>query len=103
MFTCSNPETTEDDLDVKPTTGTLNDTVVSEPDVLDMLTSVESTKASRNDKISPKLLKNCALPLLHIICHLFTVGLYNSEIPKDWRTHCVIPIFKSGDKSSVCI
>jgi len=22
--------------------------------------------------------------------------------PKDWCTHCVVPIFKSGDKSSVC-
>ena len=55
------------------------------------------------DNISPKLLKNCALPLLHIVCHLFTVSLSNSKIPQDWCTHCVIPIFKSDDnKSSVC-
>ena len=102
VFTCSNLETDEDGIDATPTTGTLNDIVISEPDVLDMLKSLQLNKVSGIDNISPKLLKNCALPLLHIIYHLFTVSLSNSKIPKDWCTHCVIPIFKSGDKSSVC-
>ena len=69
-------------MDATPTTGTLNDIVISKPDVLEMLISLESNKTSAIDSISPKLLKNCALPLLHIICHLFTVSLSNSKIPK---------------------
>ena len=36
-----------------------------------------------------------------MICHLFRTSLSCSTIPQDWRTHCVIPIYKSGDKISV--
>ena len=48
-----------------------------------------------------KFFKYCALPLLQVICHLFRTSLSCSTIPQDWRTHCVIPIYKSGDKTSV--
>jgi len=51
VFTCSNPSTTEVDLDTAPTSGILNDVVISEPEVLDMLTSldsVESTTSAQN-------------------------------------------------------
>ena len=102
VFSDSNPPIDDIDLEAAPTSAILNDIVISESDVYDMLVSLDVNKASGIDNISPKLFKNCALPLLQIICHLFTVSLCNGEIPKDWRTHCVVPIFKSGDKSSVC-
>ena len=89
VFTHSNLEFAEDNVDITSTTGVLNDIVISESEVLEMLTSLQPNKASGIDNISPKLLKNCALPLLHIICHLFTVSLSNSKIPQDWCTHCV--------------
>ena len=38
--------------------------ILYEPDVLDMLTSLDSKKACGIDNSSTKLLKNCALPLL---------------------------------------
>jgi len=27
------------------------------------------------------------------------VSLQNSSVPQEWRTHCGIPIFKTGDRS----
>jgi len=83
VFSCSDPPTTAVDLDTASTSVILDD-VISEPYMFDMLKSLDSNKASGIDNISPKLLKNCALPLLKIIClpHLFTVSLCNSENPK---------------------
>jgi len=45
--------------------------------------------------------KFCAVPLLQIICHLFHTSISFSTIPLDWRTHCVVTVYKAGDKSSV--
>ena len=75
---------------------------ISQPDVFDILTSLDASKACGIDNFNPKIFKYCAAPLLQVICHLFSVSLQNSSIPQEWRTHCVIPIFKTGDRSSVC-
>ena len=77
------------------------DIVMSQSDVFDILTSLDAGKASGIDNISPKIFKYCAAPLLQVICHLFSTSLQNNSIPQEWRTHCVIPIYKAGDKSSV--
>ena len=50
------------------------------------------------DNLSPIIFKHCAVPLLQIICHLFHTSI---STPRDWRTHCIVPIYKSGDKTSV--
>ena len=80
---------------------TIEDIVITEPDVLDILQSLDVNKACGIDSISPKIFRYCALPLLKPICHLFSVSLSTSDIPTEWRTHCVVPIYKSGDKSLV--
>ena len=53
------------------------------------------------DNINPRTSKYCANLLCDPIYHLFQVCFTNSYIPTDWRTHCVTPIFKSGDRSNV--
>ena len=53
------------------------------------------------DGISPKVLKHCALALFKPLHHLFLLSLSQHYLPKDWRSHLIIPVFKSGDKSSV--
>jgi len=92
--------TTESDL--QPCSPTLHDIHFSDSDVLDLLTNLDVSKASGIDNFSPKIFKHCAPPLLQVICHLFHISLICSTIPQDWRTHCVIPVYKSGNKSSVC-
>ena len=53
------------------------------------------------DGIGPKILKRCALALYKPLHHLFLLSLSQHSLPSDWRVHLIIPVFKSGDKSSV--
>jgi len=79
----------------------IDDIQFSESDVLDLLTSLDTSNACGIDSLSPKLFKFYAIPLLQIICHLFYTSISFSTIPPDWRTHCVVPVCKTDDKSSV--
>ena len=54
-----------------------------------------------SDNISPIVYKCCALSLLKPICHLFAVSQSSGNIPSQWCTHWITPIYKSGDKSFV--
>ena len=73
---------------------------ISELDVFDALSSLDSSKAMGMDGIGPKVLKLSALALYKPIHHLFLLSLSQHYLPTDWRTHLIIPVFKSGDKSS---
>ena len=66
-----------------------------------MLTSLDGSKAYGIGNLSPTIFKHCAVPVLQVICHLIHTSISTSIIPCDWRTHCIVPIHKSGDKSSV--
>ena len=80
---------------------TLSDIGISELDVFDALSSLDSSKAMGIDEVGPKILKHCALALYKPIHHLFLLSLSQHYLPNDWRTHLIITVFKSGDKSSV--
>jgi len=82
-------------------THTLHNVEVNDSEVLTILYSLDINKAAGIDGIIPKVLRFCASSLLKPICHLFTVSLSTSSIPTQWHTHCVTPIYKSGDKSLV--
>ena len=69
--------------------------------VLTILNSLDVNKPAEIDNSNPKVLRYCALPLLKPICDLFTISLTTSSIPTQWCTHCVTPVYKSGDKSLV--
>jgi len=45
--------------------------------------------------------QNCTALPLQVVCYLFSTSLRCNSIPQEWCTHCVIPFFKTGDKSSV--
>ena len=53
------------------------------------------------DGIGPKVLKHCALALYKPLHHLFLLSLSQHFLPTEWQTHLIIPVFKSGDRSSV--
>ena len=65
------------------------------------LTSLDPSKAAGCDKISPRLLRHCALALYQPFHHLFSLSLHQSYLPAEWRMHRITPIFKSGDISAV--
>ena len=74
---------------------------VSESDVWKVLCSLDPGKALGPDKISPKLLRECATPLTPPITALFNYCLSSASIPNEWKSHKITPIFKSGDRSLV--
>jgi len=54
----------------------INDIQFSNLDDLDLLTSLDTSKASGINSLSPKLFKFCAVPLLQIICHTSKEYIY---------------------------
>jgi len=60
-----------------------------------------STQAKRVE--STTSIQSYSKTVLHlqVVCHLFSTNLQHNSIPQEWGTHCVIPIYKTGDKSSV--
>ena len=79
----------------------LSDIHVTYHDVLDALSVLDTTKAMGPDDISPGVLKNCAATLCIPIHHLFSLSLSKPYILLDWKVHCIIPIYKSGDKQLI--
>ena len=73
---------------------------ITESDVYHALLSLDPSKAMGCDGISPKLLKHCALPLTPALSILskFVSTLY---IPREWHTHLIRPIYKSGNRNCV--
>ena len=70
-------------------------------EVFEALVSLDSSKAMGIDRISPKILKNCATSLCEPITFLYIQCLWFGYLPQEWRTHCITPIYKSGDKAIV--
>ena len=87
--------------DYVQTERTLHTIEIHYTEVFEALVSLDSNKAMGIDRISPKILKYCANPLCEPITFLFSQCLRFGYIPLEWRTHCITPIYKSGDKSNV--
>ena len=69
--------------------------------ILNELSLLDTSKAMGIDNISPKILKHCAPALYLPIHHLFSLSLSSQRLPSEWCLHSIIPIFKSGDRTSV--
>ncbi len=79
----------------------LNDIEITEQEVLTALFNLNPDKASGLDSIGPKILKSCCQGLYQVLHHIFCISLHTCLIPSEWKLHCIVPIFKSGDKCSV--
>ena len=66
---------------------------------MDALNNLNPNKARGN--IAPVILKNCAFAFALRIHHLFTTSLHSRNLPSKQKTHKIIPVFKSGGKTSV--
>jgi hypothetical protein len=70
-------------------------------EVLDLLKSLDTNKASGPDGVSPRMLKETAEVIYRPLARLIRLSLQTSKYPLDWKKANVIPIFKKGDKSLV--
>ena len=73
----------------------------SVPDVKNILKNLDPNKAPGPDQIHGKILKNCASALCTPLTLLFQSSFYTCNIPNDWKTANVVPVYKKGSKNSV--
>ena len=66
-----------------------------------MLNNINPNKAPGPDGIHGKVLKNCATSLAQPLSILFNLSYRTGQIPNEWKSANVVPVFKKGDKSSV--
>ena len=68
--------------------------------VIKLLRGLDPRKATGPDNISSSALKHLADHLAPPLVTLMKASLSLGEVPNDWRTAKVIPIYKKGDKSA---
>ena len=73
----------------------LNAIRLTESDVSNALTNLNSHKANGIDNIAPSVLNNCACTLAVPLHYLSTTSLNTSIIPNEWKTHSYIRSFQS--------
>ena len=78
----------------------ISNILVHEEGVLKLLQGLNVNKAAGPDCIPNKLLKACAEEIAPALTVIFRKSLETGELPKDWKTANVTPIFKKGDKHS---
>jgi len=83
------------------TNSTIDSISITEEEVYKALISLDSTKATSIDGISPAVLRHCAYPLTKPLHCLFSYAIYYCCLPSEWQIHCIIPIFKTGNKNCV--
>lgn len=79
----------------------LNQISITESDVEDILSSLDTSKATGPDLINPRLLKEASSVLKYPLCRLFNLSLSESIYPSIWKNANVAPVFKKDDPSNV--
>ena len=64
------------------------------------LRGLKPHKASGQDNIPTRFLKEAANELAPALCLILTASLNQGYVPDDWKTADVTPIFKKGDRST---
>ena len=78
-----------------------DDLLCSEEEVIDLLLSLNTSKANGPDGISATMLKSTAHSIAPGLTKLFNKSISSGRMPLTWKTSSVVPIPKGDDKSSV--
>ena len=71
--------------------------MISQEGVLKLLKKINPHKASGPDMIPARILKNLSDVIAPILTIIFQRTLTLGEVPEDWKSANVTPIFKKGD------
>ena len=73
----------------------------SEQEVLDLLMSRDTTKATGSDGIGPKLLYEAGRAIVPSLTKLLNLCFSSSKVPQMWKHANVMSLFKKGDPSEI--
>ena len=73
---------------------------VSVDGVIKLMKDLQENKAPGPDGITPKILKLCADEIAPALTCIFNKSMRTGELPQDWLTANVSPIFKKGDRAT---
>lgn len=65
------------------------------------LDSLNESKATGPDEISPKVLKACSSIVSQYIYIIYRKSLESGRLPQDWKITYVVPIYKNGRKANI--
>ena len=74
----------------------LSDIVISEHGVKKLLDELNVNKSCGPDDISPYTLKMCSSAIAPILAAIYQKSLNTGQLPADWNTAVVTPLFKKG-------
>ena len=77
----------------------LTDFAISTEDVFKLLCKLQPSKSPGPDNLHPRILKELADVLSEPLAILFMKSLETEDLPKDWKSANVTPIFKKGSKA----
>ena len=83
------------------TAKTFNFTTVSTRSIKKKLIKIKLHKATGNDDLPPRLLKDCASEIASPLCHIVNLSLKTGIVPTEWKVAKVTPIHKSGPLTKV--
>lgn len=98
-FNTAHPPLSDDDRFVVHPEDCPTNLLCTEDDVLNIILSLDSNKASGLDGISVKMLKETALTVSPILTAIFNHSISTGTVPDCWKTSLITPIPKQGDPS----
>ena len=75
--------------------------LATEKEISDLIKSIDPSKATGCDGISPQLLKLAADSIVPSLTRLINLSLQTCRVPKLWKEANVLPLFKKGDRSDI--
>ena len=81
----------------------LDNIQLTQKDVYDVLNSLDTSKSSGPDSISPKMLKIGAEGLSYPLCKIFNLSLELGKFPANWKKANITPIHKKESQSLIII
>ena len=81
------------------TTAPLSDITITSQDIEKRLQKLDVTKSSGPDKIHSRVLKEAKIPISKALAIIYQHSLSTGQVPKEWKSATITPIFKKGKKS----
>ena len=84
-----------------PPSNHLQDIVLQEEEIRDLLKSLDTSKSSGPDMITPRLLKEASTSIVSSLTRLFNLSISKKVFPCEWKRANVTPIFKKDDNTRI--